>query len=256
LDRENKSGGIKEATINPVQNGRGRKRRWPAEQKLAVLQEWKNGILLEEVCRKYAVNAARMYRWKRSLDQGLKESGDLVSKSQVLGLQKRVEELEWALVRKALEVDLFKKPTSSRGSDYPRGHKMAGTEYGLFDGVRVPDVQQVSELALLPALTQPWTARAATGGRGRDRTAPRSELRVLRLPTAARAPQVSRGGVQSQDGVAGAAAAGLAGDGAACEDTGWATARGGRCAWPNPIGAGLRTSPGSGRGMDRRGGWL
>jgi len=28
-----------EATIKPVQNGRGQKRRWPAEQKLAVLQE-------------------------------------------------------------------------------------------------------------------------------------------------------------------------------------------------------------------------
>jgi hypothetical protein len=44
------------------------------------------------------VNAAQMYRWKRSLDQGLKESGKLVPKSLVGGLQKRVEELEepWA----------------------------------------------------------------------------------------------------------------------------------------------------------------
>ena len=35
-----------------------------------------------------------MYRWNRSLDQGLKESGKLVPKSLVGGLQKRVEELE------------------------------------------------------------------------------------------------------------------------------------------------------------------
>ena len=63
-----------ETVLKPVQDGRGRKRRVPAEQKLAVLQEWKNGVPLEEVCRKYALNAAQMYRWKRSLEQGLKES--------------------------------------------------------------------------------------------------------------------------------------------------------------------------------------
>ena len=75
---------------------------------------------LEEIYRKYAVNAAQMYRWKRSLDQGLKESGKLVPKSLVGGLQKRVDELERALGRKALEVDVLKKPSSSRGSNYPR----------------------------------------------------------------------------------------------------------------------------------------
>lgn len=110
-----------EATIKPVQNGRRRKRRWPAEQKLAVLQEWKNGIPLEEGCRKYSVNAAQMYRWKRSLDQGLKESGELVPKSQVLGLQKRVDELERALGWKALEVDLLKKVYELKGLRLPEG---------------------------------------------------------------------------------------------------------------------------------------
>ena len=105
----------------PVQDGRGRKRRWSAEQKLALLQEWKNGVPLEEVCRKYAVNAAQMYRWKRSLDQGLKEPGELVPKGQLLGLQKRVEELERALGRKALEVDLFKKVFELMGLRSPDG---------------------------------------------------------------------------------------------------------------------------------------
>jgi hypothetical protein len=62
-----------------------------------------------------------MYRWKRSLDQGLRESGELVPKSQVLGLQKRVEELERALGRKALEVDLFKKVYELKGLRLPEG---------------------------------------------------------------------------------------------------------------------------------------
>lgn len=76
---------------------------------------------LEEVCRKYSVNAAQMYRWKRSLDQGLKESGEMVPKSQMLGLQKRVEELERALGRKALEVDVLKKAFEFKGLKLPEG---------------------------------------------------------------------------------------------------------------------------------------
>jgi transposase-like protein len=107
-----------ETAMKPVRNGR---RRWSAEQKLAVLQEWRNGVPLEEVCRKYGVNAAQMYRWKRSLDQGLKESGELVPKSQVLGLQKRVEELERALGRKAWEVEVLKKAFELKGLRFTQG---------------------------------------------------------------------------------------------------------------------------------------
>jgi transposase-like protein len=110
-----------ETVMKPVQNGRGGRRRWSGEQKLAVLQEWKNGVPLEEVCRKDAMNAAQMYRGKRSLDQGLKEPGELIPKSQVLGLQKRVEELERALGRKALEVDVFKKTFELKGLKLPEG---------------------------------------------------------------------------------------------------------------------------------------
>src|SRR6266446_10207922 len=108
-----------DTVMKPVQNGRGRRRQWSGEQKLTVLQEWQTGVPLEEICRKYAVNAAQMYRWKRSLDQGLKESGEMVPKSQMLGLQKRVEELERALGRKALEVDVLKKAFELKGLKLP-----------------------------------------------------------------------------------------------------------------------------------------
>ena len=39
-------------------------------------ESWPTGIPLEEICRKYAAHAAQMDRWKRSLDQGLKEPGE------------------------------------------------------------------------------------------------------------------------------------------------------------------------------------
>lgn len=110
-----------ETAVKPVRDGRGHRRRWSAEQKLTVLPEWQTGIPLEEICRKYAVNAAQMYKWKRSLDQGLKESGEMGPKSHVLGLQKRVDELERALGRKALEADVLQKAFELKGLKLPEG---------------------------------------------------------------------------------------------------------------------------------------
>ena len=111
--------GSMDTVMKAVQNARGRRRQWSSEQKLTVLQEWQAGVPLEEICRKYAVSAAQMYRWKRSLDQGLKESGKLVPKSLVGGLQKRAEALERALGRKALEVDVLTKTFELKGLKLP-----------------------------------------------------------------------------------------------------------------------------------------
>lgn len=57
-----------DTAVKPVQTSRGRRRRWSAEQKLIVLQEWQTGIPFAAICRKYAMNAAQMSRWQRSLD--------------------------------------------------------------------------------------------------------------------------------------------------------------------------------------------
>ena len=70
---------------------------------------------MEAIGRKYAGNAAHMYRWKGSLDHGLKEPGELGRKSHVLGLQKRVDELERALGRRALEADVVKNTFARKG---------------------------------------------------------------------------------------------------------------------------------------------
>ena len=72
-----------------------------------------------------------MYRWKRSLDQGLKESDELVPKSLVGGRQTRVEELKRALGRTALEVDVLKKTFELTGLTYPRKRTVANANDGL-----------------------------------------------------------------------------------------------------------------------------
>ena len=107
--------------VKPVQTGRGRRGRWPTETKLAALQEWRSGLPIEEVSRRFGMSAALLYRWKRSVDQGLKETGDLIPRSQVAGLQKRIEELERALGRKAYELELSKKVFELKGLKLPEG---------------------------------------------------------------------------------------------------------------------------------------
>ena len=81
-------------------------------------------------------------------------------KSQVLGLQKRVEELERALGRKALEVDVLKKPSSSRESNYPREYKMVDAYHGMFHRLGLSGLGQATELVLRPA-----AVRAGIAGR-------------------------------------------------------------------------------------------
>ena len=107
--------------VKPVQAGRGRKGRRPAETKLAALQEWRSGLPIEEVSRRFGMSTALRYHWKRSVDQGLKASGDVVPRSQMAVLQKRIDELERPLGRKAFEEEVLKKVFELKGLKLPEG---------------------------------------------------------------------------------------------------------------------------------------
>ncbi len=108
-----------ETAVMPVQ--KGSRKRWTVEQKLVVLREWKEGLLVQEVCRRYGLQATQLYRWKRALERGLGDSGELIPKSQATALQRKVEELERALGRKSLEADLLKKVFELKGLKLPEG---------------------------------------------------------------------------------------------------------------------------------------
>ena len=103
----------------PVQKTKRRLR--TAEEKLTMLQEWRNGTPLEEVCRKYGVFAVQMYKWRKHLEKGLSDRGALVPRSEVAVLERKVEELERALGRKTLEVDILKKTFETKGLKLPEG---------------------------------------------------------------------------------------------------------------------------------------
>lgn len=83
----------------------------------------------------------------------------MVPKSHGLRLQKRVEELERALGRRALGSCSVKKPTSSKGTHYPMGHKhkMVGEERKLFVGVS--QSQTGAEPRTSRYLSVEWTER-------------------------------------------------------------------------------------------------
>lgn len=97
------------------------KRRWSAEKKLEIMEQWRNGLPVEELSRRYSVSSAQLYKWKRDLEQGLKDRGEMVPKSQIMTLQRKVDELEKALGRKSLEVDIFKKFFELKGVKPPDG---------------------------------------------------------------------------------------------------------------------------------------
>ena len=109
-----------EFMMNPVQSGRGGRRRRSGEQNLALLQEWTTGVLVEEACRAYAMPAAQLYRWMRSLDQGLKGPGEPIPNRQVLGGQKPVEDLERVKGGRPWRWTCEQTPSSSRDSHNPR----------------------------------------------------------------------------------------------------------------------------------------
>jgi len=99
----------------------GKRHRFSTEQKLSFLQEWQAGTPLAELCRLHGLKANALYRWKKQLDQGLRDHGELVPKSRLLPLQRKVEELERALGRRALEVDLLKKFCELKELRLPEG---------------------------------------------------------------------------------------------------------------------------------------
>ena len=99
----------------------GRRSRFSTEQKLAILQEWQGGTPVAELCRTHRLTANAIYQWKKHLDHSLGDRGQLIPKSRLVPLQRKIDELERALGRKALEVDILKKFCELKDLRLPEG---------------------------------------------------------------------------------------------------------------------------------------
>ena len=113
--------------IEPVQAGR--RRHYTPEQKRALLDEAiRPGASVSEVARKYGVAPSMLFQWKRVMDdatkKGLKANERVVPESEVKKLEARIRELERALGRKTMQVEILEaaieltreKKLSSRGN--------------------------------------------------------------------------------------------------------------------------------------------
>ena len=101
-------------------------RRWfKKEQKAQIVKEVEDGANRQEVCRKYGIGEQQFLRWRHALltrsKNGMGNDTVVVSKNQLQALQKKVDELERALGRKSLEVDILKKTFEIKGLKLPDG---------------------------------------------------------------------------------------------------------------------------------------
>jgi len=73
-----------------------------------------------------------IYRWKKQIESavsdGAMKDGEAVPKSMYMSAMKKIEELERALGREALEADILKKLRIE-------GHKITRWDIGLFAGI-------------------------------------------------------------------------------------------------------------------------
>ena len=114
----------------------GRRRRFTPEQKRAFLDEAaRTGGSISEVARRYSLSPSMLFQWKRAMDdatkKGLKANEKVVPESEVKRLKARIRELERALGKKTMQVEILEeaieiareKKLLSRGSSSDEGEK-------------------------------------------------------------------------------------------------------------------------------------
>ena len=92
----------------------GRRRRWPAAEKMRIVEETlEDGASISVVARRNGVAPNLLYRWRRlMLDGGavaVSEDDDVTSNRAVRQMEDRIRELERQLGRKTLEVEILKE---------------------------------------------------------------------------------------------------------------------------------------------------
>jgi transposase len=91
-----------------------RRRRYTAEQKMALVQEaMQPGMTISYVARRHGISPSLIFGWRRRMSEGGKEAiradDEVVAKAEILALQKRVRELERVLGKKTLENEILRE---------------------------------------------------------------------------------------------------------------------------------------------------
>lgn len=91
-----------------------RRRRWSAEEKRSIVQEtYLPGMSVSLIARKHAINPCQLFTWRKLMEagalQGISYEEEVVPKSQVKELEKRVRELERMLGKKTMENEVLRE---------------------------------------------------------------------------------------------------------------------------------------------------
>ena len=102
----------------------GRRRRWPAAEKLRIVEETLyEGESISSVARRNGVAPNLLYRWRKLMLEGgsIAVTGDdsVTSNKTVRDMEARIRELERQLGRKTLEVEILKEALDKSRSKKP-----------------------------------------------------------------------------------------------------------------------------------------
>lgn len=91
-----------------------RRRRWAVEEKRQIVEEtYLPGGSVSQVARRYDINPSQLFYWRRRMEQGalkgISTEEELVPKSQVKELEKRIRELERILGKKTVENEILRE---------------------------------------------------------------------------------------------------------------------------------------------------
>jgi transposase len=103
---------VNQLKIQPVRAGR--RRRFTAQQKLRLLEEAAlPGNSISETARTYGIYPSQMFQWRRAMndatEESLKSNERLVPESELKKAQARIKELERALGRKTMDVEILEE---------------------------------------------------------------------------------------------------------------------------------------------------
>lgn len=92
----------------------GRRRRYTAEQKRALLEEAaKPGSSVSETARRYGVSASLLFKWKSAMDdatnKSLQKNERVVPESEVREMRKRIQELERLAGKQAMKIEILEE---------------------------------------------------------------------------------------------------------------------------------------------------
>ena len=91
-----------------------RRSRWSPEEKRSIVQEtYQPGMTVSLIARKYGIFPSQLFYWRRLMENGaltgIKAEEEVVPVSEYKSMEKRVRELERALGRASLDVEILKE---------------------------------------------------------------------------------------------------------------------------------------------------